>query len=66
MIKNIKAWEEFENEWISNSKLNYYKNFEIFEKMKDLASSLGKFPLQNRLYDIEIKINIAKILKSLK
>ena len=64
MIKNYNEFSEFENELMSKEKVDIKQNFYIVEEMYKEAIFLGALPLKDPLEDIEVDINLAKILNS--
>lgn len=62
MIKDKKAWEEFENELVKSTKPNYEENVKIFNILYEQAVILKAFPLKDPLQDIDAKIRIAKYI----
>jgi hypothetical protein len=65
MIKNKKVWEDFEIEIIKNEKINYKKNFKIFNELYKLAKSLNKFKF-DYLEDIEYDIKYALVINGVR
>lgn len=66
MVKDRKAWEEFEDKLCENTKADYHANLKIFEEFLAYAKLLGKFPPQNPLEGIETDIRIARVINGLK
>ena len=66
MIKDIKAWEEFERNLIAQTKPDFQKNLKIYQQMLDLAIKFKVFPLKDPLEGIETDINVKKILNGIK
>jgi hypothetical protein len=66
MIKDKKAWEEFERKLIRDTKADYNTNLRIFEELLAYAKLLGKFPPDDPLEGIESDIRTARILNSVK
>ncbi len=66
MIKDKKSWEEFESKLIRSGKPDYESNFRIFEDMYNYAKLIGAFPPKDPLDGIEVDIEIARILNSVK
>ena len=64
MIKNYKKYKKFEDQFISNEKIDIEKNFLIVEEMYKEAVALDVFPLKDPLDDIEIDIRTAKVINS--
>ena len=64
MIKNYKKYKKFEDQFISNEKIDIEKNFLIVEEMYKEAVALNIFPLKDPLDDIEIDIRTAKVINS--
>jgi hypothetical protein len=65
MIKNKKIWEDFEIELIKNEKIDYKKNFKIFNELYELAKSLNKFKF-DYLEDIEYDIKYALVINGVR
>jgi hypothetical protein len=65
MIKNKKLWEDFEIELIKNEKIDYKKNFKIFNELYKLAKSLNKFKF-DYLEDIEYDIKYALVINGVR
>ncbi len=66
MIKNIKEFKKFEDEYIKNEKLTLDEKFKIYDEMWLWAKELGIFPLKDPLDGIEKDIKLAKLFKKLK
>jgi hypothetical protein len=69
MIKNKKVWESFEKELLKKEKVDYKKNFKIFDELYKLAKYLNKFqfdPLEDIEYDIKYAFAINGIRKKWK
>jgi hypothetical protein len=65
MIKNKKVWEDFEIDIIKNEKIDYKKNFKIFNELYKLAKSLNKFKF-DYLEDIEYDIKYALVINGVR
>jgi len=65
MINNKKVWENFEIELIKNEKIDYKKNFKIFNELYKLAKSLNKFKF-DYLEDIEYDIKYALVINGVR
>jgi hypothetical protein len=69
MIKNKKVWENFEIELLKREKVDYKKNFKIFDELYKLAKSFNKFkfePLEDIEYDIKYAFAINGIKRNWK
>jgi hypothetical protein len=69
MIKNKKVWESFERDLLKKEKVDYKKNFKIFDELYKLAKSLNKFqfdPLEDIEYDIKYAFAVNGIRKKWK
>jgi hypothetical protein len=66
LVKDRKAWEEFENMLCENTKADYHSNLKIFEELLTYAKMMGKFPPEDPLEGIETDIRIAKILNNVR
>ncbi|MFN4226535.1 MAG: hypothetical protein ACK4F0_00115 [Candidatus Ratteibacteria bacterium] len=66
MIRDKKLLEEFEREFIKNSKVDINKNIQIFEELLKFAKELKKFPPKNLLEGIEIDIKYARAINGIK
>ena len=64
MIKDHDKFRKFEEDFISNEKVDIDKNFYIVEEMYKESVELGVFPLKDPLDDIDVDIKLAKILNS--
>ncbi len=64
MITDPEALEEFENELLRNTPVDYVKNLEIVEAMYEEAVALGIFPLADPMDGIETCIKLAKAINS--
>ena len=64
MIRNYKKYKKFEDQFISNEKVDVENNFLIVEEMYKEAVALNIFPLKDPLDDIEIDIRTAKVINS--
>ncbi len=65
MIKNIKEFKKFEDEYIKNEELTLDEKFKIYDEMWLWAKELGIFPLKDSLNGIEKDIKLAKLFKKL-
>ena len=65
MIKNYDQFKKFENYLISKDTTNIEKNFFIVEEMYKEAVELGALPMKDPLQDLNIDINLAKILNGI-
>ncbi len=65
MIKNIKEFKKFEDEYIKNEELTLDEKFKIYDEMWLWAKELGIFPLKDSLDGIEKDIKLAKLFKKL-
>jgi len=66
MIKDKKAFEEWEKEWEKSQRVSLKKNLALVDEMAELARKLKALPPKNPLEDIEVDIKIAKVLNALK
>ncbi|MFI5144853.1 MAG: hypothetical protein ACHQJ4_04590 [Ignavibacteria bacterium] len=66
MIKDIKAWEEFERNLIADTKPDFKKNLRIYQQMLNLAIKFKALPLKNPLEGIEVDLRIARVLNGIK
>jgi hypothetical protein len=64
MIKNPAILEAFEQNEIASNKADPVENMRIFEELHRFALKMGKFSSPDPLEGIEIKIRLAKILRS--
>ncbi|MBI3590797.1 MAG: hypothetical protein HY094_05395 [Candidatus Melainabacteria bacterium] len=64
MIRNYKKYREFEENFISKEKIDFARNFFLFEEMYKEAVTLGVLPIKNPLEDIDLAIKTANILNS--
>jgi len=66
MIKNKKAFEEWEKKWEKSQRVSLKKNLALVEEMAELARKLKALPPKNPLEDIEVDIKIAKAVNAIK
>ena len=64
MIKNYDKYKKFEEDFISNEKLDYKRNFLIVDEMYKEAKSLGAFLSNAPLGDLESAIRFARVINS--
>lgn len=62
MIRNRKAWEEWEAAYVAKKAPNFLKNLEIVEELYSHARSLGKWRFDNGLDGLEVKLKIARVI----
>jgi hypothetical protein len=66
MIKDVKAWEEWELMWRAQEPVDYARNLAIFEAMIEHARALGVWPPADPLEGLETCIRMAKALNAIK
>ncbi|RLF97654.1 MAG: hypothetical protein DRN49_07210 [Thaumarchaeota archaeon] len=66
MIKDKKAFEEWEREWEKSQRVNLRKNLALVDEMAELARKLKALPPKDPLEEIEVDIKIAKVINALK
>ena len=64
MIKDYDKYKKFEEDFISNEKSDYKRNFLIVDEMYKEAKSLGAFPSNAPLSDLESDIRFARVINS--
>lgn len=65
MLRDPKAWRNFENERIRREPVDLQRNIYIYEEMAKEAKSLGVFPPKNPLEGLEHKIRLTGVLNAL-
>jgi len=66
MIKDKKAFEEWEREWEKSQRVNLRKNLALVDEMAELARKLKALPPKDPLEEIEVDIKIAKVINAIK
>ena len=64
LIKNYHLVQEFEDNLIRKTPVDFKQNLRLHRAMYDEAVAFGVFPLKDPLEDIEVKITIAKVVNS--
>lgn len=64
MIKNPHILEQFNRELLAKEKPDFERNMKIYEAMYEWARELNRFPLEDPLEGIEVKIKIARVVNS--
>lgn len=62
MVRDTFAWKAWEARYQSLSRVNYWRNLEIFEALYDEAVALGVLPPREPLEGLEHKIRLAEAL----
>ena len=62
MIKNIKFWQSWEQEYLKKEQLNIEQRFRLLDAMYDHACALKVFPPQNPMEDLELKVEMVRRL----
>ncbi len=62
MIQNPHLLKQFEQDAIRKHQPDYHANLKIVEALFQEATTLGIFPLQDLLQDIDIDIHYAKVI----
>ena len=65
MIRDVRAWEDFERELARREPVNYQRNLELFEALLEEARALGRWPPDDPLEGIELDIRFAAALRAL-
>lgn len=65
MIKDRKAWEEFEREYARSTKPDFYQNLKIVSELHRHALKIGVFGI-DPLEGIEVDVRVAKIVNLIK
>jgi ribosomal protein L19 len=66
MIKNPEKFQRFEDELARRDKTGIQQKFRLLDAMYKEAVSLRIFPLKNPLEGLEIDIQIAKVVNSVR
>jgi hypothetical protein len=64
MIKDVAAFQEFEDSVIRNRKLPHPQAFKLLESMWQEGVALGVLPPKDLLEGVEVDIRISRILNS--
>ncbi|MBI4330196.1 MAG: hypothetical protein HY673_02805 [Chloroflexi bacterium] len=64
MITDPETLQQFEDELIRNTPVDYLKNLEIVEAMYEEAVALGVFPLADPMDGIDTDIKLARAINS--
>jgi len=64
MIRDKKAWQQFEAEWQCSQEPNLEANLRVFEVLLEHARALGVWPPQDPLEGIEHDIRLAKVVNT--
>lgn len=62
MIRDRKAWEEWEAAYIAKKKPDFLKNLQIVEELYSHARSLGKWRFNYGLDGLDVKLKIARVI----
>lgn len=65
MIKDRKAWEEFEREYSRSHKPDFYQNLKIVSELHRHALKMGRFG-RDPLEGIEVDLRIARIINHIR
>ena len=66
MINKSEILDKFERKLIINTPVDYKRNLKIAEALLQEALSLGILPLKDPLDAIEVDINLARVLNSVR
>lgn len=66
MIRKSKILDKFEKDLLSGTPADYEHNLKIAEALLQEAHSLGVLPLKDPLDAIEVDINLARVLNSVR
>ncbi len=64
MIRDKKAWQQFEAEWQRRQKPDLEANLRVFEVLLEHARALGVWPPPDPLDGIEHDIRLAKVVNT--
>ena len=64
MIRDKKAWEQFEAQWQRRQEPDLEANLRLFEVLIEHARALGVRPPQDPLEGIEHDIHLAKVVNT--
>jgi len=62
MIRDVQAWQAWEDAWIAGEPVDFERNLRLYEAMYELAVALGVLPTKDPLEGIEDKIRWVKML----
>jgi hypothetical protein len=62
MIKNMKLWQQWEEDYIKSQPADFSRNLALLEAMYEEARALKQFPLPDALEGLNEKIRIIKSL----
>jgi hypothetical protein len=62
MIKDVKAWEAWEREYLKKEVLTLEQKYRLLDALYEEARDLGIFPLKNPMEGFEVDIRVARIL----
>ncbi len=63
MIRDVKAWEEFERELAKREPVDYQRNLRLFEALLEEARSLGRWPPDDPLEGIELHTRFVEAVR---
>ncbi|MFC1574166.1 hypothetical protein ACFL30_03195 [Candidatus Latescibacterota bacterium] len=62
MIKDVRFFEKWEQEYRRNTPIDFFQNMRIYEALYEEACYFGILPLKDPLEGLETKINMARLL----
>ena len=63
MIRDWKAWEEFEQRLIASEPVDYRRNFRLADGLYELGRKLGRLPLADPLEGLEHDVQLSLRMK---
>ena len=66
MVKNSKILDRFEKEIIRKSKSGYEENVKVVNELLKYARKMRKFPPKDKFEGLEIDIQFAKVINSVR
>lgn len=64
MIKNVRAWQEWENGYVRSEPPDLQRNFRIFDALYEEARALARFARPDPLDGLAMKIRVARIINA--
>ena len=66
MVKNPNILERFERDLVRNSKSQYLENVKVVNALLLYARKMKKYPPKNRLDGLEVDIEFARVINSVR
>ncbi|MGH9405279.1 MAG: hypothetical protein ACRD3D_05505 [Terriglobia bacterium] len=60
MIKNVQAWQKWEDEFTGREPPDFQQNLKLLEAMYEYACRMGRFPRADPLEGLESRIRLAR------